>query len=92
MGNLFTYIRQPKLKKPNRQVLTPEYVRRLIDRHYTLTYNYFQYTTVINITIFLQKKYSPLITKDMVEEAIILDPNYMSHFRGKINVSYLFSA
>jgi Trm5-related predicted tRNA methylase len=92
MGNLLTYIHKPNLKKPNRQILTIEYIRRLIDRHYTLTYNYFQYTTIVKITLFLQKKYSPLITKEMVEEAIILEPNYMTQFRGKINVSYLLSA
>ena len=51
MGNLLTYIRKPNLKKPNRQILTIEYIRRLIDRHYILTYNYFQYTTITNTDI-----------------------------------------
>jgi hypothetical protein len=66
MGNLWS---QPP-KRPDRQILTPEYIRRLIDRHYGL---YDLKISILQITTFLQNKYSKKITFEMVEEALYLN-------------------
>ena len=68
MGNLWV---QPP-KRPDRQILTPEYIRRLIDRHYDL---YDLKISIIQITTFLQNKYSKNITYEMVDEALHLNPS-----------------
>jgi hypothetical protein len=80
----------PKLQRPGRQVLSPDYIRRLIERHYTCSYNYFHYISIKNMTSFLQRTYSPNITYDMVEEALEIEPTIQ--FRGKINCHFLMYA
>jgi len=79
------FILSPKVirpVRPERQILSPIYIRKLIDRHYKLSYLYL-HLTVGKMTIFLQRNYSPHITCDMVEEALDLEPTIQ--FRGKIN-------
>jgi hypothetical protein len=87
MGNLISYIpfifRPLKVKRPDRQVLSPIYIRKLIDRHYNIPYMYLHFISIANITKFLQHNYSPQITNDMVEEALEIEPPIQ--FRGKIN-------
>jgi hypothetical protein len=92
MGNILTYFtsKNPKIKHPNRQVLSSIYIRKLIDRHYIISYNYFHTISVLSITKFLQQTYSHKITYTMVEEALHLDPPIQ--YRGKLNVHYLMNA
>lgn len=89
MGNLLAY-KTPEIKRPDRQVLSSVYIRRLIDRHYILSYNYFHSISILQITKFLQHTYSPNITYAMVEESLQMDPPIQ--FRGQINCHYLMSA
>jgi hypothetical protein len=77
-------------KRPDRQVLSPIYIRKLIDRHYICSYNYFHYIPINNMTNFLKRTYSPNITSEMVEEALELEP--LIQFRGKINCHFLMYA
>ncbi len=63
-------------EKPDRRVLAPQHIRKLIDDNYTLTTNFFDYVTVSGITAVLQRKYSDKITTEMVLKAIYLDPPY----------------
>ena len=90
MGNIFTYSPFPKYKKLNRQILSPIYIRRLIDKHFVLTCNYFQFTSLYSITLFLQKEYSDKITIEMVKESLELEPSFkIIYFCGKSGYHYL---
>jgi len=71
---------KPGYPKPDRRVLAPQHVRKLIDENYELTTNYFDFVTVSGITAVLQRKYSDKITTEMVLKAIYLEPAY--------NISY----
>ena len=62
--------------KPDRRILAPQYVRKLIDDNYSLTSNLFDFVTVSGITAVLQRKYSDKITTDMVLKAIYMEPAY----------------
>lgn len=64
------------IKNPDRQVLTPQYIRKLIDTHYTFTCNYFQFTSLYSITLFLKTNYSNKITQEMVLESLDIEPSY----------------
>jgi len=87
MGNIFVKSEQIPTR-PDRQILTPEYVRRLIDRHYeSCTFR----INIDQITTFIQKTYSPNITDEMVEEALRLEPSYI-HFPEKMNCHSLMYA
>lgn len=70
----------PKSKNP-RQVLSSEYIRLIIDSNYEPTSNWFDFASVNGITAFLQREYSPLITVDMVHEALLLEPHYKISYR-----------
>ena len=87
MGNLITNMPRifnaPKVKRPDRQVLSPIYIRKLIDRHYKLSYMYLHFISTRDIAKFLQRTYSPHITNEMVEDALEIEP--IIQFRGKIN-------
>ena len=71
---------KPKLTyepfKPDRRILAPQYVRKLIDDNYSLTSNLFDFVTVSGITAVLQRKYSDKITTEMVLKAIYMEPAY----------------
>jgi hypothetical protein len=67
MGNIFE-----KSKRPDRQILSTEYIRRLIDRHWSSISN----LSIVQITTFLQTTYSPNITHEMIEDALRLEPSY----------------
>ena len=68
------------IKHNPRQILTSEYIRLIIDSSYEPTLNWFDFASIYGITAFLQREYSPLITSDMVYEALILEPHYkISH-------------
>jgi hypothetical protein len=69
MGNIFE-----KSKRPDRQILSTEYIRRLIDRHWSSISN----LSIVQITTFLQTTYSPNITHEMIEDALRLEPSYDS--------------
>ncbi len=73
-------VTNPLYMKPDRRVLAPQYIRKLIDENYNLTSNYFDFVTVSGITAVLQRKYSDNITTEMVLRAIYLEPSY--------NISY----
>ena len=62
--------------KPDRRVLAPQHIRKLIDEKYTLSENYFDFVTVSGITAVLQRNYSDKITTEMVLKAIYLEPAY----------------
>lgn len=62
--------------KPDRRVLAPQHIRKLIDENYSLTSNFFDYVSVSGITAVLQRKYSDKITTEMVLRAIYLEPAY----------------
>ena len=66
MGNIFE-----KSKHPDCQIST-EYIRRLIDRHWSSISN----LSIVQITTFLQTTYSPNITHEMIEDALRLEPSY----------------
>ena len=87
MGNIFVKPEQPPVKRPDRQILTPEYVRRLIDRHYesSITIN------IGELTTFIQTTYSKNITDEMVDEALRIDPSYI-YFPEKIHSHSLMYA
>jgi hypothetical protein len=70
----------PKSKNP-RQVLSSEYIRFIIDSNYEPTLNWFDFASINGITAFLQREYSPLITVDMVYEALLLEPHYKISYR-----------
>ena len=84
MGQLWSH--QNSIKRPDRQILTPEYIRRLIDRHYDL---YNLKISITEITVFLQTKYSSNITTEMIEEALHLNP---TNYLPKINQQSLLYA
>ena len=69
------------IKRNPRQILTPEYIRLLIDNSYEPTSNWFDFASIYGITAFLQREYSPLITSDMVYEALLLEPHYKISYR-----------
>lgn len=87
MGNIFVKSEQPLVKRPDRQILTPEYVRRLIDRHYESSIN----INVSEITTFIQRTYSNNITDDMVDEALRIEPSYI-YFPEKLHSHSLLYA
>ena len=62
--------------KPDRRILAPQHVRKLIDENYSLTSNFFDFVTVSGITAVLQRKYSDKITTEMVLKAIYMEPAY----------------
>jgi hypothetical protein len=66
MGNIFEKSNQP-------DQITTEYVRRLIDRHWSSMSN----LSVVQITIFIQNTYSPNITHEMIDDALRLEPSYI---------------
>jgi len=87
---MFSYTTIPTIKKPDRQILNSEYIRRLIEKHYTFTYNYFQFTSTYSITLFLQHTYSNKITVDMVTDAMAVEPSYTLYSMcGKKGCRYL---
>ena len=69
MGNIWT---QQLLTHTDNQLITPKYVRRLIDRHYDF---YNSNISITHITTFIQTTYSPNITDEMIEEALRLEPH-----------------
>ena len=69
------------LKHNPRQILTSEYIRLIIDSNYEPTLNWFDFASINGITAFLQREYSPLITVDMVYEALLLEPHYKISYR-----------
>ena len=78
------------ISRPNRQILTIEYIRRLIENNYIMTCNYFQFTTLYSITLFIQSTYSTKITLNMVKEAMELEPPYKFYsIFGKLGCRYL---
>jgi hypothetical protein len=90
MGNILSYTPIIIIKKPDRQVLTPNYIRRLVDNHYTNTYNYSHFTSLYSITLFIQRNYSNKITVAMVKEAMELEPPYtFQPLYGKLGFRYL---
>ena len=90
MGNRISYTPIIIIKKPDRQVLTPNYIRRLVDNHYTITYNYSHFTSLYSISLFLQSNYSDKITIGMVKEAMELEPPYtFQPLYGKLGCRYL---
>lgn len=66
MGNIFEKSNQP-------DQISTEYVRNLIDRHWSSISK----LSIVQITIFLQTTYSPNITHEMIEDALRLEPNYI---------------
>ena len=69
------------IKHNPRQILTSEYIRLIIDSNYEPTLNWFDFASINGITAFLQREYSPLITVDMVYEALLLEPHYKISYR-----------
>jgi len=86
MGNIFVKSEQPA-KRPDRQILTPEYVRRLIDRHYESSNN----INIAEVTTFIQTTYSNNITDDMVDDALRIEPSYI-YFPKKLHSHSLLYA
>jgi len=68
-----------KIKNP-RQILSSNYIRLLIEKHYEPTLNWFDFASISGIAAFLQREYSSLINSEMVYEALLLEPHYkISH-------------
>ena len=68
-----------KIKNP-RQILSSNYIRLLIEKHYEPTLNWFDFASISGIAAFLQREYSSLINSEMVYEALLLEPDYkISH-------------
>jgi hypothetical protein len=71
---------QPTKVKNPRQVLSSNYIRLLIEKHYEPTLNWFDFASISGISAFLQREYSSLINSEMVYEALKLEPHYkISH-------------
>ena len=88
----FGFFEMPQRRQPSsiinfekpmnpRQILTTDYIRSLIDSNYEPTLNWFDFASINGITAFLQREYSPLITVDMVYEALLLEPHYKISYR-----------
>jgi hypothetical protein len=73
-------IESPPNFRPDRRILAPQHIRKLIDENYALTSNFFDFVTVSGITAVLQRKYSDKITTDMVLKAIYLEPAYKVNY------------
>ena len=69
-------IEDAKPKPTSRSILSPTYIRKLIDENYKITTNYDNYVSLEGIAVRLQIKYSLKINTEMVLQAMMLDPAY----------------